>query len=213
MAVWQYQLNIIPKSGIIEKYGEVPNKLFIDEKGWKDYWDNVKFDNGFPDPEFEDARTIKWWKNTVLNIQETANQIDNLVKRGDWSNGKDFIGWKGDSAKEEDNDCHIAFDEKTLVISEFQFRTDLRNIEKARSFMQGILDICAENNLLVMNTDGLLYEPEIELIFEDIKKSNAVKFLTNPVKFIEEIAENEDNILRIDPKRESIWKKIKSIFN
>lgn len=40
MSVWQYQLNIIPRSAIIEKYGEIPNKLFIDEKGWKDYWDN-----------------------------------------------------------------------------------------------------------------------------------------------------------------------------
>lgn len=213
MAVWQYQLNIIPKSAIVETYGEIPNELFIDEKGWKDYWDNVKFDNGFPDPEFEDARTIKWWKNTALDIQDIANQIDNLVKRGDWSNDKDFIGWKGDTENEEDNDCHISFDEKTLVISEFQFRTDLRNLEKTKKFMEGMLNLCAENNLLVMNTKGLLFEPEMELIFEDIKKSNAVKFLTNPVKFIEEIAENEDNRLLIEPKKQTIWNKIKSFFN
>lgn len=213
MAVWQYQLNIIPRSVIIEKYGEIPNKLFIDEKGWKDYWDNTKFDSGFPDPEFEDALTINWWKNKTLNIQETANQIDKLVKRGDWSNDKDFIGWKGDSEEEEDNDCHIAFNENTFVISEFQFRTDLRNIEKAKKFMAGMLKICIVNDLLVMNTDGFLYDPEMEIIFEDIKKSNSVKFLTNPMKFIEEITEDEDKRFRIEPKKQNIWNKIKSIFN
>ncbi len=35
MAIWQYQLNIIPKSAIFDKYGEIPEKLFIDEKGWE----------------------------------------------------------------------------------------------------------------------------------------------------------------------------------
>lgn len=213
MAVWQYQLNTIPKSAILEKYGEIPNKLFIDKKGWKEYWDNVKFDKGFPDPEFEDTLTIDWWKNAVLNIQETPSQIDKLVKRGDWSNDKDFIGWKGDSEKEEDHDCHIAFNEKTLLISEFQFRTDLRNIEKAKRFMQGMLQICVENELLVMNTDGHLYEPDIELILEDLKKSNAIKFLTDPLKFMDEITENDDHRFGIELKKQSFWSKVKRFFN
>ena len=30
MAIWQYQLCIIPKKAIVEKYGELPEKLFID---------------------------------------------------------------------------------------------------------------------------------------------------------------------------------------
>ena len=86
MAVWQYQLNIVPKSAVLDKYGEIPDKLFIDEEGWKKYWENVDYNNGFPEPDFEDAKTIKWWRKIKLNIQDTANQIDKLVKRGDWSN-------------------------------------------------------------------------------------------------------------------------------
>ena len=113
MAVWQYPLIVIPKKAIVERFGEIPKSLFIDHKEWKKYWENLNLSKGFPEPDFEDAKTIKWWKNIDLNIQETANQIDKLVKRGDLRNDKDFIGWKGDSEKEEDNDCHIAYDEKT----------------------------------------------------------------------------------------------------
>ncbi|MCT4665207.1 MAG: hypothetical protein N4A45_08260 [Flavobacteriales bacterium] len=213
MAIWQYQLTILPKSAVVEKFGEVPNTLFIDKKAWKDYWETVKFDNGFPAPEFEDAQTIKWWKSSTLNIQETMSQIDKLVKRDNWSNDKYFISWKGDSEKEEDNDCHIALNNKTLEISEFQFRTDLRNLETAKKFMEGMISICIKNNLLLMNTDGVLFEPKMEIIFEDIKKSSAIEFLTNPREFIEEAVKNEDNRFRFEPTKQSIWSKIKNFIN
>ncbi|PKV48847.1 hypothetical protein ATE84_0861 [Aquimarina sp. MAR_2010_214] len=207
MAIWQYQLNIIPKNAVLDKYGEIPEKLFIDEKGWEKYWENVNYDNGFPEPDFEDARTIKWWRNTKLNIRNTANHIDKLVKRGDWSNDKDLIGWKGNTENKEDNDCQISFDEKTEEIGEFYFRTDLRNKENAMKFMNGMLEICSKNNLMVMNTEGYLFEPNSELIFEDLRKSNAVKFLTDPVKFIEKVVENEGNLFKFSKKRKDSGEK------
>jgi len=211
MAVWQYQLNIIPKKAILEKYGSIPYELFIDQNGWEKYWENVKYDNGFPEPEFEDAKTIKWWTKTKLDIKKTSEHIDKLVSRGDWNDDEDngFIGWKGDSEKGEDNDAHIAFDKKTNIISEFQFRADLRKRENITEFLNGMLDLCKQNDLMVFNTDGILFEPKSELIYEDLKKSNAVEFLTNPEKFLDKIAEREN---KKQPKKVSFWSKIKAHF-
>ncbi len=213
MAIWQYPLIILPKKAVFEKFGEIPDCLFIDNKGWKKYWENLNLSKGFPEPDFDDAKTMKWWKNIELNIQEVANQIDELVKRGDWSNDMDFIGWKGDTEKEEDNDCHIAYDEKTNEISEFQFRTDLRNMEKATRFLTGMLEICSNNKLLLMNTEGLLFEPKMELIFMDLEKSDAVKFLTDSEKFLDEISNDEENRIQFYPTKPSFWDRIRNLFN
>ncbi len=211
MAVWQYQLNIIPKKAILEKYGSIPNELLIDHDGWEKYWENVNFDNGFPEPDFEDAKTIKWWTNTKLDIRKTTEQVDPLVSRGDWNDDEDsgFIGWKGDSDKLEDNDAHIAYDKKTNIISEFQFRADLRKRENITEFMNGMLNLCEQNDLMVFNTGGILFQPKSEFINEDLKKSNAVEFLTDPEKFLDKIAEREN---KKQPEKVSFWSKIKAYF-
>lgn len=211
MAVWQYQLNIIPKKAIIDKYGEIPNELFIDYEGWEKYWANVSFDNGIPEPEFEDAKTTKWWTDVRIDIKKVIDHIDQLVKRGDWNDDENsgFVGWKGDSEQEEDNDGHIAYDKETNIISEFQFRVDLRNKENASKFLNGMLNLCEKNDLMVLNTSGILFEPKPELIFEDLKKSNAVTFLTDPIKFLDKIDKKQD---KLKPEKSSFWSKIKAFL-
>ena len=84
MAVWQYQLNVVPKKSILEKFGKIPNELFIDYDNWERYWEERTFGKGFPEPDFEDAKTIKWWTNIKLDIKKTTTEIDKLVSRGDW---------------------------------------------------------------------------------------------------------------------------------
>lgn len=222
MAVWQYQLNIIPKKSILEKYGELPETLFINFDGWKNYWDNIAYENGFPEPGFEDAKTINWWKNIKLDAKKTAEQVDLYIKRDDWcDDDSGFIGWKGNSELDEDNDAHISYDKKTNIISEFGFRTDLRNKKNLSRFLKGILNICAQNELMVFNTKGHLFEPNFDIIFEDIKKSNAVAFLTDPEKFLDKIAKknNESKLKKgvvleneINLKEKSFWLKIKGLF-
>lgn len=222
MAVWQYQLNVIPKKAVLEKYGELPVKLFIDFDGWKEYWNNRRSQEGFSKPQFEDARTIKWWEKTKLDTKKVAEQIDLLVKRGDWSNDDSgFIGWKGNSNQDEDNDAHISYNTKTNIISEFQFRTDLRNKENLTKFLKGILNICRENELVVFNVEGHLFEPDFDIVFDDLKKSNALAFLADPIKFFDTIAEKNDDS---KPQKEffvknenqlkgnSLWSTIKSLF-
>jgi hypothetical protein len=211
MAIWQYQLNIIPRKSVLEKYGNIPLELFIDNDSWEKYWENIIDIENLPEPEFEDAKTIKWWNNINLDIKETSEQIDKLVSRANW--GKDSlnsINWKGNSNNEEDNDCYLSFDPNTKFINEFQFRTDLRNKEKATNFLNGMLELCVKNELIVFNTKGLLFEPKPELIYEYLRKSNAIDFLTEPEKFLDKIAEREN---KKKPKKISFWSKVKAYLD
>ena len=205
MAVWQYQLSVIPKEAVIKKYGEIPSALVIENKKWEEYWENITDIENLPEPNFEDAKTIKWWENIDLNIRKASEQIDKLVTRANWGQDSlNSINWKGDSNKNEDNDCYISFDQKTKVINEFNFRTDLRNKEKAKKFIIGMLDFCNENKLMVFNTKGFLFEPKPEIIYEDLKKSNAIDFLTAPEKFLDKIAEIEN---KKKLKKLSLWQR------
>jgi hypothetical protein len=210
MAVWQYQLNIVPKKTILEKYGTIPNELLINDEGWEKYWENIVDIENLPEPDFEDANTIKWWKNIKIEIKKTTEQIDKLVTRANWGQDSlDSINWKGNSEIKEDNDCFLSFDPKTQIIEDFHFRTDLRKKENITIFLNGMLNLCERNDLMVFNTNGILLEPKSELIFEDLKKSNAVKFLTDPEKFLDKIAEKENNR---KPKKDSFWSKIKALL-
>ncbi|MDO6739458.1 hypothetical protein, partial [Wenyingzhuangia sp. 2_MG-2023] len=211
MAIWQYQLNIIPKKSILSKFGKIPIKLEINEDAWEKYWENIEdiedIEN-LPEPDFEDVKTINWWKNKKLDLKIISSKIDKLVSRADY--GKDSLNsiiWKGNSDKNEDNDCYISFDSNTKSINEFEFRTDLRDKEKAKIFLSGMLELCLENELMVYNTNGHLFESKPELIYEDLKKSNAVDFLTEPEKFLDKIAERKEII---KPKKLSLWSKIKA---
>ena len=206
MAIWQYQLHIIPRKSILDKYGEIPDALFINKEGWKRFWKNFNGDFDNIEYGFEDAWTIKWWKNIKFDIEGTVYQIDKLIKRGNWNSAKGFIGWKGDTKNEEDHDCHISFDEETKEVKEFQFRTDLRNGKNAKVFMAGMLEICLQNELMAMNMEGVLFDPGAELIFEDIKKSNATKFLNDPVGFIEKVVDSEDSKFLNLTNKEGVWK-------
>ena len=208
MAIWQYQLNIVPKSAVLEKYGTIPNELLIDDKGWEEYWENIEDVENLPEPNFEDAKTIKWWNNIKLDIKKTSEQIDKLVTRASWAkDSTDSVNWKGSSDIKEDNDCFISFDPKTQIIEDFHFRTDLRKKENIEKFLNGMLNLCEQNNFLVYNSKGILFEPNQELIFDDLQKSNAVSFLTDPEKFLDKIAEKENNR---QPKKDSFWSKIKA---
>ncbi|MBL4669191.1 MAG: hypothetical protein JKY30_08005 [Flavobacteriales bacterium] len=190
MAVWQYQLNNVPKKTILEKYGTIPNELLINNEGWVKYWEDIVDIENLPEPDFEDAKTIKWWTGIKLEIKKTSEQIDKLVTRANWGQDSlDSINWKGNSEIKEDNDCFLSFDPKTQIIEDFHFRADLRKKENITIFLNGMLNLCEQNDLMVFNTKGVLFESKTELIFEDLKKSNAVKFLTDPKKFLDNIGE------------------------
>jgi len=201
MAVWQYTLTAIPEKGIIKKYGKVPQRLFESHKVLKTLPISENVLQITDKLTFQDIRKIKWWNETKIDLNLISAQIDKLETRGSWSNNVDFFGWKGDTNNGKDNDCHISFDKDSLIVNEFHFRTDIRSRNNVSHFLSGMLVICKENDLLVMNSKGLLLKPDIEIILEDIKKSNAVDFLTDPKQFLDKIIEED--------KKANFWSKIK----
>jgi len=188
MAIWQYQLTVIPQDVIIDLLGKLPDKLFIDKEARKIYWNNISNEINIV---VEDAWTFDWWKFTKIDIELIANQIDKLVTRGSFNNS-DFLSWKGDDKINEDNDAGICIDEETGKITDFRFRTDLRKFENISMFLYEMIKICNANDFLLMNNNGDLFEADIKIISEDLIKSNAARFLTDPIKFLESIEINKN---------------------
>ncbi|AXG71244.1 hypothetical protein KORDIASMS9_03501 [Kordia sp. SMS9] len=208
MAIWQYKLHIIPKKAVLEQYGKIPSVIFVDHQSWEAYWKNVQYDgNRFPNPDFEDAHTKNWWSNTKVVVDELVKKVDMCVQRAHWDKGGEFGSyyWKGTTNLLEDHDAFISYDKETNSISEFQFRADLRNEEKALRFLNAMLQLCQELECLVFNVDGDLFEPDIAFILKDIKKSRAVHFLKDPEDFFDTLEATKNN-------EASFWNKIQALF-
>ncbi|WP_298141264.1 hypothetical protein [Flavobacterium sp.] len=182
MAIWQYGLLVIPKKSIQKKNGNIPSKLIGKKSLLKKITEKI-----FPKPDIFLPKTSEYWKNFSPNLNEIENQIDRLVTKGSWSE-QTFLAWKGNSEIDEDNDCHIAIDKKTNQIVEFQFRTDLRKIENIECFLIGMLKICNENELVLIDEEKNILEPKFEILKLKLHESRAIKFLENPEKFITKLA-------------------------
>jgi len=185
MAIYQFLTYIIPKKSIIQKFGEVPTELEIKHAEWEKFWNNFTGDiDDDIEPEFEDAKTIKWWKNKRIKIQELRAKIDEIIPRSSWSDNS----WEIKTSK-IDHDLSIDWNEKGNYIEEFQFRTDLG--DTSLIFLNKMLKLCLENEWILMDEKGRLCEPKIEDLIKLIKGSNPDKFLKNPIGFLDSLSEKE----------------------
>ncbi|WP_227606307.1 hypothetical protein [Hymenobacter translucens] len=166
-------------------FNKVPQQLFIDHDGWKRYWE--EYDKAAVDSR--DAYTVKWWQELNIPAAPVVDKIDQLLPRADWGSEHNF-SWKGDEDDKEDNDCSIHTHSKNYSIKEFQFRTDLRNAEKAGTFLSAMLRICSAEEMLVMDNQGKLMKPSPADVMPSLEKSSAVRFLMNPKAFIEQALRN-----------------------
>ena len=90
MAIWQFNLTLIPKSALINKYNYIPDDLFIDNDGWENHFAKSDLHEAY---DFEDALTINWWDKSSIrvdqlfpilkNIPESLSDIDGLKYFGD----------------------------------------------------------------------------------------------------------------------------------
>ena len=163
MAVWQYNLIVVPKESIKSDYEcifETNETKFL--------------------PEIE-----LFWKNVNVDLSNLALEIDKLVSRANWNEVNNFA-WKGNSETNEDNDCNIFLKSKNQIMS-FNFRTDLRNEANVSSFLNGMLKICRLNDFVLINLNGEILEPILEVVVENLKFSNSLRFLSDPNKFFESL--------------------------
>ncbi|MBC6992837.1 hypothetical protein H9S92_01560 [Lewinella lacunae] len=187
MAIWQFQLVVIPKKGILEKFGHVPEKLQIDYKEREEYY-YLKEENLIEEEDkFTDALIQDWWSSTEIQPMEIIHQIDKNVRRSDF--GRDSsVNWKFYSSK-VDNDASMSINKETGKIENIRFRADLR--EENFKFLRAMIGLADKYEWLLMDMQGNLANPDMKQIGRLIKSSNSYKFLKDPIAFLTDIGDGK----------------------
>ena len=160
MAIWQYTLIVVPKKSIQDDY----ECIFKNNK--TNYLPSTKF----------------LWKNIDIDVSILALEIDKFIGKSSW----DKFNWK-DRGENNDNDCSLSTNDDETQIEEFIFRTDLRKESNLSNFLKQMTNLCKKNKLVLINLKGEILEPNIEVILNNIKSSNAISFLSNPIDFLDEL--------------------------
>lgn len=116
MAIYQYRLKVIPEKSVLSKYDSVPERLYINHKGWTNFYNNQEYFNDIDNnidikPDFEDAYTISWWENIKIDKTELVSTLDNLIsRRYSPSEHEGWISWESKNESIEDHDAYLEFD-------------------------------------------------------------------------------------------------------
>jgi hypothetical protein len=186
MAIYQFKFTVIPKSGVFEKHGHVPEQLHIDHKAWEKYYEELNLDALEDSFDFEDALTHDWWKNSEVEADSIIQLMNSIAQKAPWSNSDNSISWKNEGDDIADEDASLGFDKQTNRIKEFSFRFDLSF--GVNGFLKTLVDFCEQHDLLLMDTNGKLIEPKIDLIGQLVSNSNAHRFLANPTQFFDDLS-------------------------
>lgn len=190
MAIWQFQLVVIPKKGVLEKFGEIPDTVEIDYEERTEHFHLKKEGLIEEEDEFKDALTQDWWSSTDLQPIEIIHQIDKKVRRANY--GRDtFVNWKFNNGK-VDNDASMSINEETGKIEIIRFRADLR--EDELKFLREMIELAENYDWLLMDMKGNLVEPKFREVAKLIKNSNSYKFLKDPLKFLTDVGEGKIKI-------------------
>lgn len=168
MAIWQYLLIVVPENSIDKNYNIFKNN----------------------ETEFL-PNTDSFWENFDGNISSVISELDQIIPKANWGD-ETYLNWKGNGNNEEDNDACICLNDDKTKIKEFQFRIDLRKASNIINVLQSILNLCKKNQFVLIDLKGQIFKPEIESIIEGLKSSNAIKFITDPILFFENLENNEN---------------------
>ncbi len=185
MAIYQYNISLLPRQPIIDKFGKVPSKLFIDHEARQEFLANTTdFDAAF---NFQDDLTIDWWKDRRVRFKDIQTYIFSFSKPIEWT--KDFEDLKSYMDNEDsDNDLSIdIFDNE--YIQEFSFRINVARLSPA--FIGHIITIANNLDCVIVDRHGNLFEPTYQHIADSIKSSNAFRFCTNPKDFFDKLSTGE----------------------
>lgn len=165
MAIWQYLLIVVPENSIDNNY----QCIFKNNK-----------------TEFL-PETDSFWNHFDGDIPSIISELDQIIPKASWSDDT-CLNWKGNGKDEEDNDACICLNEDKTKIKEFQFRIDLRKRSNITEVLQSILNLCEKNQLVLIDLKGEIFKPKLENILKSIKASNASQFLTDPIKFLDNLS-------------------------
>jgi len=184
MAAYQFQLHVIPRKGIFEKFGYIPDWLEINYEQRQLRYQLKREDLLDESDQFEDALTQNWWASTDMQPIEITHRIDKLV--GGRRDGDDTcIFWKRYTFGEVDNDASMDINPETGKIEALQFRADLR--EDDLKFLKAMIALAHAYDWVLMDYKGNLVAPTMPAVAKLIKESYAYKFLSDPLVFLDEL--------------------------
>lgn len=162
MAIYQIPLYFIPRKACTERFGNIPERIetpYVSADGIElQEWP-------FEVPASFIAEHIDQW-------QEWRHDT-----------GKTWISWKS-AHSEIDHDIYIAFQEGDGYITEFSFRADLR--EPDLTFLRAMVELARQYGWLLADYQGRVATPDA--IVDLIRKSDAFRFVSNPRKFLDDLA-------------------------
>jgi hypothetical protein len=187
MAAYQFNITVIPRNGLVEKYGFVPDKLFVDLKErqqfQRDKWDQKDIEEA----DYKDALTKNWWHLTDVSPIEIIHQMDKIVKRADYGTDT-WINWKtyifGENL-EIDNDALMHINAETGKIERLCFRADLR--EPSLIFLHKMMELAQLYDWVFVDTArGFIANPNKLAIGKLIGNSNGFGFQQNLRAFLKD---------------------------
>jgi len=138
---------------------------------------DLLFPAGIPDSlDREIFDSTEWWKEPLC--QDYESEISSFLKEGkSWS--ESIRAWG-----EEDSDrLNLLFDNGH--IAEVEVRIDVGKLDSR--FLEDICTFAKLCDCLLMTEEFALIEPDVELLLDQIGKSNAWKFVSDPAGFLKKL--------------------------
>jgi hypothetical protein len=165
MAIYQYHLTVIPRHTLHRHWNPIPDKV--------QYRDNPKFG--------DDLINVNWWDKLNTDFDDIEKRISAFADQVEWTKTTEGMKTFGNN---DTNDITIS---KTELgqLEGISFRIDLREIDK--SFIDNVLKISKDLDCLLLDSQENLFEPTHENLADNVKKSNAFKYVTNPTDFLNKL--------------------------
>jgi hypothetical protein len=161
VAVWQYDVALVPRAGVIRLHGQIPDEL----PGFRAVWN--------PEEELERESPTYWAEGEGpealadeigASLHPCPSWSDHALMFGD-EKGHKLELWKGES-----------------VI----FRFDLRKPDM--ELLRAVVRFAQAHDLLwVSDTFGRPTLPELQPIIRDIQASDAYRFCSDPLAYFESL--------------------------
>ena len=160
MATWQFDMYLLPRAKLMERFGGMPEYLgpdLFNSIGWGEGHQTrsnlAQFINPFVSPCPSWSVDIQMWGD------EDGNRID--------------VVYEGEALKE------------------IFIRVDAR--EQSNTFLKGIVELAHFCDALfwIMEKDKII-EPNVDTLTFELKRSDAYRYVQNPVEFLKSIARDKD---------------------
>ncbi len=152
MALWQFELNLIPKKVFVKDDGSFPLQLSEDE-----------------------LDSISGWNDAELSL-EASTLIERFLPKNP-SRSQNHVLW----GKEDLSCIHIFYDNG--LQTSVWIRLDLRDFNK--NLIDLVVDLSKLMDAIGINDNGELFPVSKNSLKEQVLKSNAFKFVSDPRGFFD----------------------------